>query len=204
MIIEDLRRDPRFAKDLAASTGFVPEGLMAVPLLHEERTLGVLEVLDRPQNASFSLREMDVLALFATQAAVALDIVQRARRARAVAPATTTVLRVTRPLMSSAMTTMRLRPGWIGMPAATQSMCQDWSPRSQARESTRQVMRATPLARPARQRTRRTARSSWTVPVSAAFTPRTRVPAASTASEGGSSSTTPGLLAARIAPAYGV
>ena len=83
MIIEDLRRDPRFAKDLAESTGFVPEGLMAVPLLHEERTLGVLEVLDRPQNAAFSLHEMDLLALFATQAAVALDIVQKARRARA-------------------------------------------------------------------------------------------------------------------------
>jgi putative methionine-R-sulfoxide reductase with GAF domain len=87
MIIEDLRHDPRFAKDLATSTGFVPEGLMAVPLLHEERTLGVLEVLDRPQNAAFSLREMDLLALFAMQAAVALDITRRRAACRPRSPA---------------------------------------------------------------------------------------------------------------------
>jgi GAF domain-containing protein len=57
---------------------------MAVPLLHDERALGVLQVLDRPQNAQFSLAEMDLLSLFANQAAIALDLLQRARRARTV------------------------------------------------------------------------------------------------------------------------
>ena len=74
--------DPRFAKDVAESTGYVPKGLMAVPLLHEERALGVLEVLDRPQRSQFTLDEMDLLGLFANQAAIALDLLQRARRAR--------------------------------------------------------------------------------------------------------------------------
>ena len=45
---------------------------MAVPLLDEERVLGVLQVLDRPQRARFSLQEMELLGLFATQAAIAL------------------------------------------------------------------------------------------------------------------------------------
>jgi hypothetical protein len=45
LVIEELQEDPRFAKEAAESTGFVPKGLMAVPLLHEERALGVLEVL---------------------------------------------------------------------------------------------------------------------------------------------------------------
>jgi GAF domain-containing protein len=54
---------------------------MAVPLLNEERVLGVLEVLDRPQRSQFSLVEMDLLGLFANQAAIALDLLQRARRA---------------------------------------------------------------------------------------------------------------------------
>ena len=54
---------------------------MAVPLLEEERVLGVLEVLDRPQNSRFSLAEMNLLELFAAQAAVAVDLLQRARRA---------------------------------------------------------------------------------------------------------------------------
>jgi len=83
LVIEDVLTDPRFSKETAESTGFVPKGLMAVPLLHEERALGVLEVLDRPQDERFTLAEMELLGLFANQAAIALDLLQRARLARA-------------------------------------------------------------------------------------------------------------------------
>ena len=82
LVIEDVTEDPRFAKDFAEKTGYIPRGLMAVPLLHEEQALGVLEVLDRPQRSQFSLVEMDLLGLFANQAAIALDLLQRARRAQ--------------------------------------------------------------------------------------------------------------------------
>jgi GAF domain-containing protein len=41
----------------------------------------VLEVLDRPQDSRFTLAEMELLGLFAHQAAIALDLLQRARRA---------------------------------------------------------------------------------------------------------------------------
>jgi GAF domain-containing protein len=84
LVIEELEEDPRFAREVAESTGFVPKGLMAVPLLHDERALGVLEVLDRPQQAAFSLKEMELLGLFANEAAIALDLLQRARDARAI------------------------------------------------------------------------------------------------------------------------
>jgi GAF domain-containing protein len=80
----DVQNDPRFAADFAKGTGYVPQGLMAVPLLHEERALGVLEVLDRPQQSRFSLEEMELLGLFANQSAIALDLMQRAREAEAV------------------------------------------------------------------------------------------------------------------------
>jgi GAF domain-containing protein len=83
LVIEDVLEDPRFSREAAESTGFVPKGLMAVPLLHEERALGVLEVLDRPKDARFTLAEMQLLGLFANQAAIALDLLQRARRAGA-------------------------------------------------------------------------------------------------------------------------
>src|SRR4029077_15755303 len=102
LVIEDVRADPRFAQDVAEDTGYVPKGIMAVPLLHQERSLGVLEVLDRPANAAFRLAgcgggggvpprpanapfplaERDLLGLFANQAAIALDLTQRSRRAR--------------------------------------------------------------------------------------------------------------------------
>jgi GAF domain-containing protein len=82
LVIEDAQSDPRFARDTAEATGYVPKGLMAVPLLHDEEALGVLSVLDR--QARFTLQEMELLGLFATQAAIALDLLRRARRAAAV------------------------------------------------------------------------------------------------------------------------
>lgn len=84
LVLDDLENDPRFARDVAESTGYVPKSLMAVPLLHDEEVLGVLQVLDRPQRERFSLQEMELLGLFGNQAAIALDLLGRARRARAV------------------------------------------------------------------------------------------------------------------------
>jgi len=83
LVLEDVRNDPRFSRDVAEGTGYVPKGLMAVPLLHEDEPLGVLQVLDRPERSTFSLAEMELLGLFATQAAVALSLLRKARRAKA-------------------------------------------------------------------------------------------------------------------------
>lgn len=84
IVLEDVASDPRFARDVARSTGYVPSGLMACPLMLEDRVLGVLSVLDRPQRPSFSLSEMDLLGQFAYQAALALDLATRAQTARAI------------------------------------------------------------------------------------------------------------------------
>jgi GAF domain-containing protein len=83
LVVDDLTSDTRFSLEAAASTGYVPKGIMAVPLLVEDRALGVLSVLDRPADSAFTLAEMNVLGLFANQAAVALDLLQRGRRAQA-------------------------------------------------------------------------------------------------------------------------
>ena len=82
LVVEDVAGDPRFAREAAESTGYVPRGLMAVPLVHEERALGVLSVLDRPKETRFSLAEMELLGQFGAQAAIALEVLQRGRRAR--------------------------------------------------------------------------------------------------------------------------
>src|SRR3954470_15914778 len=83
LVIEDLEDDPRHSREVAEKTGYVPKGIMSVPLLVEERVLGVLQVLDRPHRPGFSLQEMDLLGVFANQAAIALDLLQRSRRAKA-------------------------------------------------------------------------------------------------------------------------
>lgn len=85
IVLEDVSADPRWGgAEIAAKTGYVPRGLMAVPLLHEEEPVGVLNVLDRPQESRFSLEEMELLGLFANQAAIALDLLRKGRRAKAV------------------------------------------------------------------------------------------------------------------------
>jgi GAF domain-containing protein len=83
LVIEDVTRDPRFAGEVAERTGYRPKGIMAAPLEHEDRVLGVLSVLDRPQRAQFSMIELDLLGLFANQAAIALEVLQTTRRAEA-------------------------------------------------------------------------------------------------------------------------
>jgi GAF domain-containing protein len=84
IVIDDLSRDPRFNREAAERTGYVPQSLMAVPLVHGENTLGVLQVLDRETSRALSLSEVDLLILFAHQAAIALELLQTARRAQAV------------------------------------------------------------------------------------------------------------------------
>ncbi|PLW74182.1 GAF domain-containing protein, partial [Streptomyces sp. DJ] len=74
MIVDDLAREESFARDLAESTRYVPESLMAAPLIHRTRVLGVLEVLDPVPQSRSSLGELDLLALFARQAAAALRV----------------------------------------------------------------------------------------------------------------------------------
>jgi GAF domain-containing protein len=82
LILDDIGEDPRFSEEVAESTGYVPRALMAVPLIGDENVLGVLSVLDRSDEAAFELAQMELLELFARQAAIALGIVKSARAAQ--------------------------------------------------------------------------------------------------------------------------
>jgi GAF domain-containing protein len=85
LVLENVSEDPRWGgQQIAELTGYEPKGLMSVPLLHDEESVGVLQVLDRPQETRFSLEEMELLGMFANQAAIALDLLRKARRAKAV------------------------------------------------------------------------------------------------------------------------
>jgi GAF domain-containing protein len=79
MVVDDLSQAGAFDRALAESTRYVPDSLMAAPLVHDERVLGVLEVLDPVAQSRSSLNELDLLALFARQAAAALRVVVERR-----------------------------------------------------------------------------------------------------------------------------
>jgi GAF domain-containing protein len=70
--LSDVANDPRFNRDAAEQTGYVPRSIAAAPLLDEHGTVGVLQVLDKRGSPTFSLRDMELLAVFAAQATVAI------------------------------------------------------------------------------------------------------------------------------------
>ncbi len=72
LALSDVEHDPRFGREVAAKTAFLPRSIIAVPLLDERGTIGVLEVLDKRTSAAFSLRDVELAAVFARQASVAI------------------------------------------------------------------------------------------------------------------------------------
>ena len=74
--IEDVQSDARFARDAAESTGYVPRSILAMPLETERRMVGVISVLDRSADGRDTRRDMEMLGLFANQAALAIETSQ--------------------------------------------------------------------------------------------------------------------------------
>jgi len=70
--VQDVRTDPRFAVDVAESTGYVPASILAAPLIASGEALGVIEVLDRTPDPGRD--DLELLTLLATQAALAIEL----------------------------------------------------------------------------------------------------------------------------------
>jgi GAF domain-containing protein len=101
LAIADVRQDPRFARDVAESTGYVPTNLSVHPLLHGERSLGVLSVLDQGISPKVGLADMNVLAGIANHAATVMALVLAARQAEAAGTGTGALAGVERALAAA-------------------------------------------------------------------------------------------------------
>jgi GAF domain-containing protein len=77
LVIADVEEDARFARDTAEKTGYVPHSIMAMPLVMDERVIGVLEVLDRGGEPSAGMEDLELLGVFARQAAIAIHASQQ-------------------------------------------------------------------------------------------------------------------------------
>jgi signal transduction protein with GAF and PtsI domain len=74
LAVADAVADSRQASDIAEQTGYAPQSLLCVPLIDDERVIGVLELLDKQGAAHFTTADMEGLGLFATQAAIAIEL----------------------------------------------------------------------------------------------------------------------------------
>ena len=70
--ISNVQSDARFARDTAEKTGYVPKSILAMPLITDDRVIGVIEVLDKISSPSFGMQDMELLGMFARQAAIAI------------------------------------------------------------------------------------------------------------------------------------
>jgi GAF domain-containing protein len=70
----NVREDSRFNQDFAKSTGYIPNSILATPLIStDDRIIGVMEVLDKIDATSFDIQDMELMGMFAKQAALAID-----------------------------------------------------------------------------------------------------------------------------------
>ncbi len=73
LAVSNVQQDPRWAQQTAEKTGYVPRSILAMPLIYGERVLGVIEVLDKIAAPSFGMQDMELLGIFAHQAAIAIQ-----------------------------------------------------------------------------------------------------------------------------------
>jgi signal transduction histidine kinase len=71
--VPDVRKDPRFYTGADDKTGFVTRAILAVPVTHYGRLLGVLEVLNKSDGQAFTDADVEVLETVASQAAIAVE-----------------------------------------------------------------------------------------------------------------------------------
>lgn len=71
--VSDLRNDARFARRVAESTGYVPEAILAVPVVGAAGPIGVLTLLDRDPRREGARFDIETAGLFADQAALAIE-----------------------------------------------------------------------------------------------------------------------------------
>ncbi|MEY2554455.1 MAG: hypothetical protein QOC57_2315 [Ilumatobacteraceae bacterium] len=70
LIIEQVAGDPRFARDIAERVGYVPDSILATPIVDERGdVMGVLSVLDRGRHSGDTLA---IASAFADQASMLL------------------------------------------------------------------------------------------------------------------------------------
>lgn len=81
MLVDDLRESRHFSGEAAASTGYVPDSIMAAPLFGDDECVGVLEVLDRGVGGVREMADVELLGLLADQAAIGLELLTRLRAA---------------------------------------------------------------------------------------------------------------------------
>lgn len=72
-VIEDVSHEPSFFKNVDDTIEFKTRNLLAVPMRHHKKVIGVLEAVNKPDGARFSEYDIQILTTLASQAAIAIE-----------------------------------------------------------------------------------------------------------------------------------
>jgi len=73
LIVQDTDSDPRHYDGVDRAIAFTTQSILAVPMMFQERPIGVLEGINKRNAGKFSEHDVQILSTLATQAAVAVE-----------------------------------------------------------------------------------------------------------------------------------
>lgn len=83
LIVNNAQNDPRFFDGIDKESNFETRNILCAPLVSRERTLGVIEMINRTGQDGFSNEDLELVQILVNPAAVAIDnafLYQRAQR----------------------------------------------------------------------------------------------------------------------------
>lgn len=78
VLIEDVSQDKRWSSNVDETIGFHTSSLIAVPLMEDERPLGIIEVVNSVGSPPFQDGDLDIMLLVARLASLALTAAEKA------------------------------------------------------------------------------------------------------------------------------
>ena len=72
-LVPDVSKDPRFYTGIDDSTGFQTKSILCVPLLLNDKPIGVIEAINKKDGTSFTEKDAIILSAFAEQTALAIE-----------------------------------------------------------------------------------------------------------------------------------
>jgi HD-GYP domain-containing protein (c-di-GMP phosphodiesterase class II) len=73
LMVNDVKKDRFWNKDIDKSTGFITRSIMCAPLLAHNKMIGVLEVLNKLDGSDFTEQDLETLVSVASSAAISIE-----------------------------------------------------------------------------------------------------------------------------------
>ncbi|MFW5727143.1 MAG: sigma 54-interacting transcriptional regulator [Spirochaetia bacterium] len=73
LIVNDVDRDKRYYSDISEKIGYPTDTILAVPMRIKDKCIGVIEIINKKKNSSFTNEDLQWLEIFAGQAALTIQ-----------------------------------------------------------------------------------------------------------------------------------